>query len=94
MPGGPLTSNRKFIVQPAILSFSPTSGKVGDPVTISGTSFTGATKVTFGGVKASFTVKSDIEIDTNVPTGAKTGKIQVTTPGGTATSATDFTVTQ
>jgi hypothetical protein len=45
-------------------------------------------------VKASFTVKSDVEIDTNVPTGAVTGKIQVTTPGGTATSATDFTVTQ
>jgi uncharacterized repeat protein (TIGR03803 family) len=93
-PGGMLTSNRKFIVKPFIGSFNPTSGKVGDPVTINGTSFTGATKVTFGGVKASFTVKSDIEIDTSVPTGAMTGKIQVTTPGGTATSATDFTVTQ
>jgi hypothetical protein len=75
-----------------ISSFNPTGGKVGDPVTINGTSFTGATKVTFGGVKASFTVKSDIEIHTSVPTGAKTGRIQVTTPGGTATSATDFTV--
>jgi uncharacterized repeat protein (TIGR03803 family) len=93
-PGGTLTTNRKFIVQPAVVSFSPPSGKVGDPVTISGTSFTGANKVTFGGVKATFKVKSDIEIDTNVPTGAKTGKIQVTTTGGTATSATDFTVTQ
>jgi hypothetical protein len=93
-PGGTLTTNRKFIVQPAAVSFSPPSGKVGNPVTISGTSFTGANKVTFGGVKATFTVKSDVEIDTNVPTGAKTGKIQVTTPGGTASSATDFTVTQ
>jgi hypothetical protein len=93
-PGGKLKSNRKFIVEPFISSFNPTSGKVGDPVTISGTSFTGATKVTFGGgVKATFAVKSDIEIDTSVPTGAITGKIQVTTPGGTATSATDFTVT-
>jgi hypothetical protein len=75
-----------------ISSFNPTGGKVGDPVTINGTSFTGATKVTFGGVKASFTVKSDIEIHTSVPTRAKTGRIQVTTPGGTATSASDFTV--
>src|ERR1700680_840814 len=92
-PGGSLKSNRKFLVEPVILSFSPTSGKVGDPVTIDGTGFTGASKVTFGGVKATFTVVNDSQITTTVPAGAKTGKIQVTTPGGTATSATDFTVT-
>jgi uncharacterized repeat protein (TIGR03803 family) len=93
-PGGKLTSNKIFRVIPAILSFSPTSGPVGTPVTITGTSFTGATKVTFGGVKAtSFSVDSDTQITATVPTGAKTGRIQVTTPGGTATSATDFTVT-
>jgi uncharacterized repeat protein (TIGR03803 family) len=92
-PGGVLTTNRKFKVVPFIQDFTPTSGPVGTPVTINGTSFTGATKVTFGGVKATtFKVVSDIEVTANVPTGAKTGKIQVTTPGGTATSATDFTV--
>jgi uncharacterized repeat protein (TIGR03803 family) len=93
-PGGVLTSNRKFIVKPNILSFTPTMGPVSTAVTITGTSFTGATRVTFGGVKATFTVKSDTEVDTTVPTGAVTGKITVTTPGGTAISATDFTVTQ
>ena len=93
-PGGVLTSNTAFVVQPRILSFSPTSGAVGDPVTISGTSFTGATKVKFGAVQATFTVKSDTEVDTTVPTGAVTSKITVATPAGTATSATDFTVTQ
>jgi uncharacterized repeat protein (TIGR03803 family) len=92
-PGGKLTSNRIFRVTPAILSFSPPSGPVGTQVKISGTSFTGAKKVTFGGVKATFSVDSDTQITATVPTGAKTGKIQVTTPGGTATSATDFTVT-
>jgi uncharacterized repeat protein (TIGR03803 family) len=92
-PGGTLTSSRKFRVIPFILSFSPSSGKVGTQVTITGTSFTGATKVTFGGVKATtFSVDKDTQITATVPTGAKTGKIQVTTPGGTATSATDFTV--
>jgi uncharacterized repeat protein (TIGR03803 family) len=94
-PGGTLTSNRIFRVTPVILSFSPTSGPVGTPVTITGTSFTGASKVTFGGVKATaFSVDSDTQITATVPTGAKTGKIQVTTPGGTATSPGVFTVTQ
>ena len=92
-PGGLLTSNRTFRVIPFIHDFNPTSGKVGDPVTINGTSFTGATRVTFGGVKATFSVINDTQITTTVPAGAKTGRIQVTTPQGTATSATDFTVT-
>jgi uncharacterized repeat protein (TIGR03803 family) len=94
-PGGMLTSNRKFIVQPFVGSFSPTSGAVGTQVTITGTSFTGATKVTFGGVKATtFSVNSDTQITATVPTGAKTRPIAVTTRDGTATSSTDFTVTQ
>ncbi len=93
-PSSTLTSNKVFRVTPAILSFTPTSGPVETPVTITGTSFTGATKVTFGGVKATvFSVDSDTQITATVPTGAKTGKIQVTTPTGTATSAGVFTVT-
>ncbi len=93
-PTATLKSNRKFLVVPALLSFTPSSGTVGTPVTITGTSFTGASKVAFGGVKAAtFTVNSDTQITATVPTGAVTGKIQVTTPGGVATSATNFTVT-
>ncbi|MCU1300582.1 MAG: 3-carboxymuconate cyclase [Candidatus Sulfotelmatobacter sp.] len=92
-PGRTLTSNKIFRVTPAILSFNPSSGSVGTPVTITGTSFTGATVVTFGGVKATtFSVDSNTQITATVPAGAKTGKIQVTTPGGTAISATTFTV--
>ena len=94
-PDGTLTSNKLFRVTPFIQSFNPPSGPVGTPVMITGTSFTGAKKVTFGGVKAtSFTVDSDTQVTATVPTGAVTGKIAITTPGGTAVSATDFTVTQ
>jgi uncharacterized protein (TIGR03437 family) len=54
---------------------------------------TQTTKVTFGGMKAtSFTVNSDTQVTAEVPTGAKTGKIAVTTLGGSATSKTTFTV--
>jgi len=38
-------------------------------------------------------VNSYTQITATVPTGAKTGKISVTTPGGSATSAATFTVT-
>jgi uncharacterized repeat protein (TIGR03803 family) len=93
-PAGELTSNRQFRVLPSIVSFSPTSGTVGTQITINGTTFTGATKVTFGGVQATFSVNSDIKITATVPTGAKTGPISVTTPDGTATSSEVFTVTQ
>jgi uncharacterized repeat protein (TIGR03803 family) len=93
-PSGTLSSNVNFRVTPGILSFLPTSGPVGTVVTITGNSFTGATSVTFGGVKAtSFTVNSYTQITATVPVGAKTGKIGVTTPGGTATSTAIFTVT-
>jgi uncharacterized repeat protein (TIGR03803 family) len=93
-PTATLTSNRKFLVIPSVTSFSPQSGPVGTVVTITGNNLKGATKVTFGGVKAtSFSVTSDTTITATVPTGAVTGKIKVTTPGGTGSSATSFTVT-
>src|SRR5262249_2289728 len=88
-----LKSNVKFRVTPFIQSFDPTSGPVGTSVVIKGTTFTGATRVSFGGVAATtFTVTPDSQITAVVPTGAVTGKISVTGPGGTATSAGTFTV--
>jgi len=78
---------------PTITSFSPTSGPVGATVTINGTNFTGATSVKFNGVTGTFIVNSATKITATVPTGATTGRITVTTPGGTATSTSDFTVT-
>lgn len=93
-PSGTLTSSRSFFAVPAVSSIAPGSGAVGSQVTITGSGFLGATAVKFGGVKStSFAVNSATSITAAVPVGAKTGKISVTTPGGTASSAGVFTVT-
>ena len=92
-PTATLVSDMNFGVAPAISGFSPTSGPVGTSVVITGKSFTGTTRVAFGAFKAaSFTVDSSTQITATVPSKAKTGKITVTTPGGTAISAGSFTV--
>jgi hypothetical protein len=92
------TSSTSFTVTtpppPTITSFSPTTGPVGTPVTITGTNFTGASAVTFfNAVGATYTVTDSQHISTTVPAGASTGVIKVTVGGVTATSSTNFTVT-
>ena len=88
-----LTSSQPFKVTPTIKTFAPPQGPVGTAVVISGSGLTQTTKVTFGGVAATvFTVNSDAQITATVPTGAKTGKIAVTTKGGSVTTKTKFTV--
>jgi hypothetical protein len=91
-PGGMANSASNFTVAPTITSLAPTSGPVGTSVQINGTNFGGASSVTFNGVSASFTVTSSTTIQATVPAAATTGAISVTTPGGTATSASNFTV--
>lgn len=90
--GGTATSPSSFNVLPLISGFTPTSGGVGTAVTISGTSFTGITRVAFNGVSAPFTVISNASVVTGVPAGAASGKISVTTSSGTSASSSNFTV--
>ncbi len=67
-------------------------GKVGQVVTILGNNLTGTTNVTFNGVPALFKVGSASYIKAQVPSGATTGKIQVTTSTGTLSSNGAFQV--
>ena len=84
---------------PTVTGVSPTSGSAagGTQVTITGTSFTGAKGVKFGGTAATnVSVNSDTSITATAPAGqAGPVDVTVTTPGGTsATSSADqFTYT-
>jgi hypothetical protein len=94
-PNGTASSSTSFIVAvpPTISSFSPTSGTVGTSVTLTGTGFTAATGVTLNGTTVAFTVASDTQLSFAVPAGATSGPIAVTTAYFTATSQSNFTVT-
>jgi hypothetical protein len=71
----------------------PTAGEVGQAVKILGTDLTGATSVTFDGIAAAFTVNaSGTAILTTVPAGARSGTVEVVTPGGTLSSNVPFRV--
>ncbi len=86
---------------PTITSFTPTSGPIGTTVIITGTNFStipanntvnfydGIDSYVVGAVVTASTATS---ITITVPAGAFTGRIKVTTAGGTATSASNFTV--
>jgi hypothetical protein len=76
-------------VTPVVSGLSPNSGTDagGDAITISGSYFTGATAVSFGGAAAaSFTVDSDTQITAVTP--ADTGTVDVTVTGPHGTSST------
>src|SRR5205085_10542284 len=94
-PNGTGTSAASFsvIAGPTITGFNPPSGPIGTAVAINGSGFTGATEVDFGGVPdTTFVVASDILINAHVPTGAVSGPITVTAPGGVVQSGTPFSV--
>lgn len=77
---------------PSVSSFTPTTAGTGATVIITGTNFTGATAVSFGGVAASsFTVVNATTITAIIGAGA-TGSTSVTTANGTASLA-GFTFT-
>jgi hypothetical protein len=102
-PGGasPNTAADDYIYtgasNPVITLLSPSSGPVGTTVVITGSGFSGATLVSFGGVAATYTVNSDAQITASVPSGTPAGvvDVRVTTGSGTSpnTSADNFTNT-
>ena len=94
-PAGGVASTTKItVVKPAqITSFTPSHGLAGSTVTITGSGFTGASKVLFNGLAASsFRVVNDSTITATSAATASTGVISVANIAGTAVSSSSFVV--
>ena len=79
-------------VTPEISGFTPASGAAGSMATITGTNLSGAVDVAFND-EGHHRLQHRHEIVADVPAGATSGQITVTTPAGTAMSHSSFTVT-
>jgi hypothetical protein len=80
------------VAAPRVRSLSPKKGAAGAVVTINGTNLAWATSVMIGPKAAEILTDTASTITFDVPTGAKTGYVSVTTPGGTSKSAGKFKV--
>jgi hypothetical protein len=76
-------SATNLLVPPHLTGYTGEPGRVGDAVTITGSTLDGATSVKFGTVAAVIDSNDGSSIHTHVPAGALTGTVTVVTPGGT-----------
>ncbi|XVQ09216.1 IPT/TIG domain-containing protein [Spirillospora sp. CA-255316] len=88
----PAKAGRDQALPPQVHSVEPASGPVGAVVVVRGVGLGSASTVRFGTVDAPVTDAGDDRVQTAVPPGAATGRLIVNTPGGSATSPTEFTV--
>jgi hypothetical protein len=90
-----LAGLRAHLVQiypaPYVTGIGPSTGSLGTTVTVTGSGFTGATNVSFGGTQGTnLVVSSDTQLTVRAPAGTSgaTIHIRVTSPGGTSPTVT------
>jgi uncharacterized repeat protein (TIGR01451 family) len=87
------STTTNFYATPGISGFSPTTGRPGTNVIVTGTNFLGATAIHFGSTVATdFTVLSNGAVRVSVPVGAQTGMIRVDAPAGGRLTTSNFVV--
>src|SRR6185437_9749732 len=86
------TAQLSAVAAPVISGLSPSTGGVGDTVTVTGTGLDLISRVAFNGTTAAFTVVSLTQLQATVPNGATDGPVTVTALGGVTQQAGSFTV--
>jgi hypothetical protein len=89
------SSSNNFTVGPIVTGFNPTTGIVGDVITITGLNFSSTDAnnvVKFNNTTAVATASTTTSITTAIPAGATTGPLSVTIGSLTGSGNTDFTV--
>lgn len=76
----------------SITGFTPETARAGTEIMIMGDNLGAVSAVRFNGLAASFSLQSATMVHAVVPVGATTGPIEVATPTGNASSATNFVV--
>ena len=88
---GSVTYNFKILQPPPLVSsFNPAAGGPNDEITIKGDYFKGVTEVKFDNTAATIVSSTQTEIKVKIPAGVTSGYVFVTTPVGTAKSASPF----
>ena len=88
-----LTGTFTWAATPTITALAPPSAVVGTVIAITGTDLDKATAITFNGIAAkTITDNTTTALKVTVPEGATSGKLAVTTAGGTVTNSYDFIV--
>ena len=84
----------KITIHYTTIGFSPSSACTGSAasVVITGNNLISTSAVSFNGTATSFVQNSNTQVTATLPAGATTGTISLTTPSGTGTSASSFTV--
>jgi len=88
-PQGTTYSPVDFYLRPVITGMTPRSAAVGSGITLQGLHFDDLTSITVGGVAANsytYVTNLDTAINVIIPPGAKSGRIVVSNPGGSAVS--------
>ena len=89
--GGITTNFVNYTVNPGVTTISPAAGQVGTTVTITGTSLGNSGSIAFNGVSASTQSWTNTAVTAQVPSGATSGPV-VMTSSGIQTNPINFTV--
>lgn len=87
---GPLNAGGAVVITPKIDNFNPTSGSVGDVITLTGSGFDGVESVEINGLKTVFQRQSVNLVSVTIPDQGTSGSITIRTAAGAATSTARF----